>query len=141
MPPLRERVEDIPVLAAHFVQRYAARNGKGVAGVSRAAMDRLVDFRWPGNIRELEHAIERAVVLSTGRTIEVEHLPDAVRGAARTADGGAAPGPTITVPIGTRLEEVERRLIEETLRTTGGNKQRAAEMLGIAARTIYRKLG
>ena len=140
MPPLRERVEDIPVLAAHFVQRYAARNGKRVEGLSRAAMDRLVECRWPGNIRELEHAIERAVVLSTGRTIELEHLPDAVRGA-QAAEAAASSGQAISVPIGTPLEEVERRLIEETLRTTGGNKQRAAEMLGIAARTIYRKLG
>jgi two-component system response regulator HydG len=141
MPPLRDRVEDIPVLAAHFVQRYAARNGKRVDGLSRTAMDRLVDFRWPGNIRELEHAIERAVVLSTGRTIEVEHLPDAVRGTEPSPEVSSAGGQAISVPIGMPLEEVERRLIEETLKTTGGNKQRAAELLGIAARTIYRKLG
>jgi two-component system response regulator HydG len=141
MPPLRHRTEDIPVLAAHFVQRYAARNGKRVDGISRAAMDRLVGFPWPGNIRELEHAIERAVVLSTGRTIEVEHLPEAVGGGPPPSAGLPVAGQVFTVPIGTPLEEVERRLIEETLKTTGGNKQRAAEMLGIAARTIYRKLG
>jgi two-component system response regulator HydG len=142
MPPLRDRPDDIPALATHFVRRYAARNGKRVDVISRGAMDRLVAFRWPGNVRELEHAMERAVVLAGGRTIEAEHLPDAVRAAVHERPRGE-PGraTTLAVPIGAPLEEVERLVIEETLRRTGGNKQRAADLLGIAARTIYRKLG
>jgi len=79
-------------------------------------------------------------VLCRGRTIEVEHLPDAVRGTAPAGADEAGRPPMVAIPIGTPLEEVERLLIKETLRTTGGNKQRAADLLGIAARTIYRKL-
>jgi two-component system response regulator HydG len=141
MPPLRDRADDIPALATHFMRHYATRNAKRVDTIARAAMDRLVAFHWPGNIRELEHAIERAVVLTAGRTIEVEHLPDAVRPALAGPVQDAGGPPVVSVPVGTRLEDVERLLIQATLRTTGGNKQRAADLLGIAARTIYRKLG
>ncbi|MCU0255496.1 MAG: sigma-54 dependent transcriptional regulator [Vicinamibacterales bacterium] len=141
VPPLRERAEDIPVLAMHFVQQYAARNGKRVDTISRAAMERLVACHWPGNIRELEHAMERAVVLTGGRSIEPEHLPDAVRHVVALPAAEPAQVPVVAVPVGTPLEEVERLLIQATLKTTGGNKQRAADLLGIAARTIYRKLG
>ncbi len=141
VPPLRERREDIPLLANHFLRLHAARNGKSADTFSPSCLDRLAAYHWPGNVRELEHAVERAVVLSPGRTVNCEHLPAAVSGLTR---GRTAPGPdegsTIQIPVGTPLEEVERRLIEETLKTTGGNKQRAAELLGIAARTIYRKL-
>ena len=139
MPPLRERSGDVPLLADHFLRMYAAKNGKTLDGFSRGALEALNAWHWPGNIRELEHAVERAVVLATGRSVETDHLPDAVRAPqpALTADGGPR---TIPVPVGTPLEEVERLLIRETLRTTGGNKQRAASLLGIATRTIYRKL-
>ena len=129
-------VEDIPVLAAHFIQRYAARNGKRVETPSRArAMERLVRLplaRQHPRAGARHRAGGRAG--RTGRTIEVEHLPDAVRWRRRgrpTGERGA--GQSISVPIGTPLEEVERLLIQETLRTTGGNKQRAADLLGIAA--------
>jgi len=139
MPPLRERSGDVPLLADYFLRMYAAKNGKTLDGFSRGALEALNAWHWPGNIRELEHAVERAVVLATGRSVETDHLPDAVRAPqpALTADGGPR---TIPVPVGTPLEEVERLLIRETLRTTGGNKQRAASLLGIATRTIYRKL-
>jgi two-component system response regulator HydG len=139
MPPLRERTGDVPLLADHFLRMYAARNGKAVEGFSRAALEVLDAWHWPGNIRELEHFVERAVVLTTGRTVEVDHLPDALHASRPVPTGGSAPR-TIPVPVGTPLEEVERLLIRETLRTTGGNKQRAASLLGIATRTIYRKL-
>jgi two-component system response regulator HydG len=141
MPPLRERRQDIAVLAAHFMRHYAARNAKRVDAIARPAMDRLLAFHWPGNIRELEHAIERAVVLTSGRTIETEHLPEAVRQALPAGLPDTRQPAVVTVPVGTPLDEVERLLIQATLRTTGGNKQRAADLLGIAARTIYRKLG
>ena len=141
MPALRDRPDDVPVLAMHFVQHYAARNAKKVDTIARGAMERLIAYHWPGNVRELEHAMERAVVLTTGRSIEIEHLPEAVRQAVPLPAAGPGGVPVVSVPVGTPLEEVERLLIQATLRSTGGNKQRAADLLGIAARTIYRKLG
>src|SRR5438045_8518550 len=143
LPPLRERVEDIPLLADHFVARYAAKNGKPIRGLTRAALAALEAYPWPGNVRELEHAIERAVVLSRGAEIEVDDLPESVRagGAARNAGvAGALEGRTLAVPLGTTMEEIELRVIRETLRQTKGDKNLAAQLLGIAARTIYRKL-
>src|SRR5207237_6756711 len=100
-------------------------------------------YPWPVNVRELEHAVERAVVLSRGSEIDLEDLPEPVRtsGAARAA--GMATGMesrTLTVPLGTTMEEIELRVIRETLRQTKGDKNLAAQLLGIAARTIYRKL-
>ena len=143
LPPLRDRPEDIPLLADHFIARYAAKNGKPIRGLTRAALSAMESYPWPGNVRELEHAIERAVVLSHGAEIEVDDLPESVRtgSAARTAGiAGALDGRTLTVPLGTPMEEIELRVIRETLRQTKGDKNLAAQLLGIAARTIYRKL-
>jgi two-component system response regulator HydG len=141
IPPLREREADLALLANHFLRIYGAKNGKTLDGFSGAAMERLKAWHWPGNIRELENAVEAAVVLSRGRTIEVDHLPDALRGQeSKVVEGAADAASVVAIPIGTPLEDVERLLIKETLRATGGNKQRAAGLLGIAARTIYRKL-
>jgi two-component system response regulator HydG len=143
LPPLRDRIEDIPLLAEHFVGRYAAKNGKSIRGFTLAAFAALEAYPWPGNVRELEHAIERAVVLSRGAEIDVDDLPEAVRsgGPARAADLGAGlEGRTLAVPLGTTMEEIELRVIRETLRQTKGDKNLAAQLLGIAARTIYRKL-
>jgi two-component system response regulator HydG len=94
----------------------------------------LENYAWPGNVRELEHAVERAVVLCKSETIEAHDLPDAVR----TGPMGSAA--ELVIPIGTPMEEIERRVIHETLRHTKGDKTLAARLLGIAARTIYRKL-
>jgi len=143
LPPLRDRPEDIPLLADHFIARYAAKNGKPIRGLTRAALAALESYPWPGNVRELEHAIERAVVLSRGAEIDEADLPESVRsgGAALTAGiAGATEGHTLTVPLGTTMEEIELRVIRETLRQTKGDKNLAAQLLGIAARTIYRKL-
>lgn len=137
MPALRERGDDVPALAAHFLARYAARNRKAVEGFSPDAMAALTAWDWPGNIRELEHAVERAVVLAPGRQIGIEHLADEIRAAAGAATAAETPG--VRIPVGTTLEEAERLLISETLRVTGGNKVRAAGLLGISSRTIYRK--
>ncbi len=135
VPPLRDRMDDVPLLADFFLHRYADKNGKPVAGFTRAAMDRLVDHGWPGNVRELENVAERAVVLTKGQVIDVEDLPDTLTG------GGDGPGArAISVSIGTPLEEVERRLIFETLKYTKGDKRVASQLLGIATRTIYRRL-
>ena len=134
VPPLRERREDIPLLANHFLHVYAERNAKGPLGLSPETLELLEGYDWPGNVRELQGAIERAVVLSRGAVIEPPDLPPGLRA------GGTADGTHITVQLGTPLEEVERRVIRETLRMTKGNKQLAARLLGVATRTIYRKL-
>ena len=143
LPPLRDRVEDVPLLADHFIARYAAKNGKPIRGLTGAALSTLEAYPWPGNVRELEHAIERAVVLSRGTEIDAGDLPESVRnGGTGRAPGmaGAIEGRTLTVPLGTTMEEIELRVIRETLRQTKGDKNLAAQLLGIAARTIYRKL-
>jgi two-component system response regulator HydG len=133
LPPLRHRLEDVPLLAEHFLGVYAARNGKQMDGIAPEAMGLLAAYYWPGNVRELENVIERAVVLCRGRVLTAQDLPPRVAEEARFEAN-------ITVAVGTPLEEVERRLIRETLRQTKGDKKQAAQLLGIATRTIYRKL-
>ena len=133
IPPLRERAEDIPVLALHFLRVYTAKNHREIEGFTEAALARIRAYPWPGNVRELEHAVERAAILARGQLIDVADLSPAV--------GGAEPAARVVpIPIGMPLAEVEQRLIEETLRLTKGNKELAAKFLGIASRTIYRKL-
>jgi two-component system, NtrC family, response regulator HydG len=134
IPSLASRREDIPLLADFFLRRYAQKNGKSVRGLSGAALASLESYAWPGNVRELEHAIERAVVLCRGEVVDVGDLPDTVVSGPRGAAGH------LVIPIGTPMEEIERRVIHETLRHTRGDKTLAARLLGIAARTIYRKL-
>jgi two-component system response regulator HydG len=138
MPSLKARAGDVPLLAAHFLARYAARNSKSLEGFTPDAARALQAWDWPGNIRELEHAVERAVVLATGREIGLDQLPEHVRAACATED--AEPG-HIRIPAGTPLEDAEKMLINDALRRTGGNKVRAASLLGISPRTIYRKQG
>ncbi|MEW5743655.1 MAG: sigma-54 dependent transcriptional regulator [Myxococcota bacterium] len=134
VPSLASRREDVPLLAEHFLKRYAAKNSKALRGFTDDAIKVLENYAWPGNIRELEHAVERAVVLCRGEMISVDDLPEAVR------KGPIGSASQIVIPIGTPMEEIERRVIHETLRHTKGDKNLAARMLGIAARTIYRKL-
>jgi two-component system response regulator HydG len=132
VPALRERPEDIPLLAAHFLGRFAEKNRKAIGGISPDALDALGTYRWPGNVRELENAVERAVVLCRGDIITLEDLPPAVR----RGRGGKQ---LLSFPVGTPLKDVERRMIEETLRHCDGDKNLAANLLGITARTIYRR--
>jgi len=134
-PPLRARREDIPLLCDHFLGVYCAKNGRGRVSLSRGVMERLYEYPWPGNVRELENVIERAVVLCRGDVIGEEYLPDVI------AQAGSPVPETLSFAIGTPLEEVELRLIRETLRHTKGDKSLAAQLLGISTRTIYRKLG
>ncbi|HEY1548605.1 MAG TPA: sigma-54 dependent transcriptional regulator, partial [Kofleriaceae bacterium] len=140
VPPLRDRRDDIPLLAQHFVQVYADKNGKAIAGCSPTATERLVEYGWPGNVRELENAIERAVVLTrvTGGpgVITEEALPREIK----DATPGTASATSLTFPIGMPLAEIEMRVIHETLRHTRGDKRLTAKLLGIATRTIYRRL-
>jgi two-component system response regulator HydG len=135
IPPLRDRRDDVPLLAEHFLQLYAARNGRHLAGFSRVAADTLARYDWPGNVRELENTVERAVVLSRGSAIEIDDLTPEVRKGGVTGDGR-----TLSFAVGTPLEEIERRVIHATLAHVGGDKRLCAQLLGIATRTIYRRL-
>jgi two-component system response regulator HydG len=134
LPPLRARPDDIPLLSDHFLKMFAERNGRErVPHMSRAAEDALVRYSWPGNVRELQNIIERAVVLDKDGIVDVDDLPDTV---ANSADEVRH----LNIPLGTPLAEVERRVIQETLRMTKGDKKLASQLLGIATRTIYRKI-
>ena len=133
LPPLRERGDDAARLAQHFLRRFAAANDKPVRAIEPEALTALTAWRWPGNVRELENVMERAVVLSRGESLGLRDLPDAIA----AAEGGSR---IMHIPVGTPIEEIERLAIDETLKLTGGDKRRAARMLGIAVRTIYRKL-
>jgi two-component system response regulator HydG len=134
IPPLRDRCEDIPLLADHFIKMYAHKHGKNVEGATPEALHLMSNYGWPGNVRELENALERAVVLSRGPSLGTDDLPPELR------DPQAGSGRQITFSVGTALDEVERRMIHETLKFTRGDKRLAADLLGIATRTIYRKL-
>ncbi|MDP6943692.1 MAG: sigma-54 dependent transcriptional regulator, partial [Myxococcota bacterium] len=133
LPPLRQRKDDVPLLADHFLRKYAEKNDKAIGGITRAATDRLMTWDWPGNVRELENAIERAVVLCRGDAIDVDELPPQIR-------QGQSENRVLQVPIGTALSEIEEMVIRETLAATKGDKRLAAQLLGIATRTIYRKI-
>jgi two-component system response regulator HydG len=136
IPPLRDRRDDVPLLAEHFLRLYAARNNRQLAGFSRAAADAMSRYDWPGNVRELENTVERAVVLSRGSAIELDDLPPEVR----TGGGAQGDGRSLSFAVGTPLEEIERRVIHATLAHVGGDKRLCAQLLGIATRTIYRRL-
>jgi two-component system, NtrC family, response regulator HydG len=145
LPPLRDRLDDVPLLADHFLRKFAAKHGRELLGLSREALAAFQHYSWPGNVRELENTIERAVVLSRGGLIGLDDLPAPLREG--SGSDARAPGPadaeggrSVVVPLGTPLDEVERRLIRETLRYTRGDKTLAARLLGIAPRTIYRKM-
>jgi two-component system, NtrC family, response regulator HydG len=134
VPPLRDRREDIPVLAHHFVRVYAAKNNRKLEGLADEAVRQLEAYSWPGNVRELENVVERAVVLARGGRIEVADLPPEIAGATPLPEG------VLSIRIGTPLAEVTARLLEETLRVTRGNKTLTARLLGIDVRTVARKL-
>ena len=134
MPPLRVRPSDIPLLAMHFLVRFATENEKNISGFRDDALEHLVRYPWPGNVRELENVVERAVVVSRTDTIRAEDLGPTVAG----VDAGAAAG-VPHVP-GATLAELERHAILATLEHTGGSTSRAAEILGISTRTIQYRL-
>ncbi len=134
VPPLRERREDISVLAQHFLRVYAAKNNRRLEGLTDDAVRRLEAYAWPGNVRELENVIERGVVLARGARVDVTDLPPEIAGATPLPEG------VLTVRIGTPLAEIEARLLDATLRATKGNKTLTAKLLGIDPRTVSRKL-
>jgi DNA-binding NtrC family response regulator len=133
VPPLRERREDIPLLAAHFLESCAAHYGKQVDGITTAAMDLITRYDWPGNVRELKNAVERAVAYARGTFVAPEDLPAAVRaGAERQPPASFHEWKEKT------LERLEREFLESTLETHGGNVTRAAQALGIHRSTLQR---
>jgi two-component system response regulator HydG len=137
-PPLRERREDIPLLAQHFMAQYAEKNRKEVKGFTPKAMDLLVKYDWPGNVRELENAVERAVILLTGEYISEKELPLTIAGDPADEDC-LVPAPEVDA-AGRSLEEIERAAIAATIEKTGGNKSEAARILGITRATLHNKL-
>jgi transcriptional regulator with GAF, ATPase, and Fis domain len=132
LPPLRERRDDVPLLATHFLETYKKRSNKNITGITKKAMTWLRRYDWPGNVRELENAVERAVIIAQGRLITVDDLPDAVRGAETSR--------SIELEVGTTIDEAEKRMILQTLAYTRGDRSRAAQILGIGRKTLYRKL-
>jgi two-component system response regulator FlrC len=138
IPPLRQRVDDLPLLADFFCKRYAREFGKESIRFSAAALDRLRQHRWPGNVRELENAIQRAVALCSGSVIAPEEL---LLASAPDPAGVAPPATAQGLPAGvTTMRDMERELIRKTLEETGGNRTRAAKVLGISLRTLRNKL-
>jgi DNA-binding NtrC family response regulator len=150
LPPLRERVEDIHLLVFHFLERYKEKTGRFVSGISKEAMRALVNYEWFGNVRELENAIERAVIIASGRQIELDDLPEAIskkafemnaqarHERAKAASEGISINLEIEFPA--TMEEIEKHAIEMALDYTAGDKSRASRLLNIGRKTLYRKL-
>jgi len=135
LPPLRERTADIPLLVDHFLTELSERHGRDVRGMTPQARAVLVGYGWPGNVRELRNAVETMVLLSSGHVIDEADVPESIRSAPRTPTGGGSEG-----LAGRSLKEVERDLIAANLEFAGGNRQKAAAVLGIGERTLYRKI-
>ncbi len=132
VPPLRERMEDVPLLAGHFLRKYAARERSQMSAIAEEAMQILLSYSWPGNVRELENSIERAVVLGKGEQLRPQDLPPQLH---RRGDDDRP-----LIPAHLTLEEIEKLAIAQALRLTGGNKSEAAERLGIHRTSIYDKM-
>lgn len=130
LPELCERKEDIPILVDHFIDRFNQLNGKKIVGISQEAMAALMLYEWPGNIRELENAIEHAFVLSQGEMILLQHLPEHL----------IPQDHSMLVPTGFTLKEIERRTIEQTLQRNHWKKMATAQELGIDKNTLRRKM-
>jgi DNA-binding NtrC family response regulator len=134
LPPLRDRRDDIPLLANAFLERSGMQRGEEPKRLSEAALERLREYGWPGNVRELENALERAIILTRGATIELSALPE------RLTEHRSEPLVVEQTPANPTLETIERAYIMWVLQSEGGNKSRAADVLGIDPSTLYRKL-
>jgi two-component system response regulator HydG len=136
IPPLRQRREDVPLLAQHFLKRFSEKNRKQIKGLTPQAMDRLLKYEWPGNVRELMNAVERGVVLSRSEYLDEKELPLDLNDMPPGVETSVKDG----IPAELPLEEVEKATILKTLETAGGNKSEAARRLGITRRTLHKKL-
>jgi transcriptional regulator with PAS, ATPase and Fis domain len=134
LPPLKDHLSDVPLLVDHFIAKYARENSKKVKGVSPEVMKRLLSYGWPGNIRELENAIERAVILCTGEHITFDLLPEYLRdqGIVESSDGLS--------PLHVAVEAAEKNAIVRTLRHFKGNRNKTADFLEINRTTLYQKM-
>ena len=150
LAPLRERAEDIHLLVFHFLERYKEKTGRFVSGISKDALRAFVNYDWPGNVRELENAVERAVIIASGRQIELADLPDAIgrraldelsyvrEERARASSEGKFIGLNIEIP--SAIDEIEKQVIQATLDYTKRDKSTAARLLNISRKTLYRKI-
>jgi len=136
LPPLRQRREDIPLLVAHFLRKYAQQNAKPITAIGQQALQRLQAYPWPGNVRELENVIERAVVLAQGSMIGMEDLPPELQ----DQEPVSIPEQHVVLSADATLAQIEREAIVQTLQRHAGNRQVAARVLNIALATLYRKL-
>ena len=136
LPPLRQRPEDIPLLARHFLDIFCDENEKSLAAISPDAMELLLDYHWPGNVRELENVIERAVVLSTGETLDVDLLSPAVR-SKRPPVGFDEPLPPEGLALKEAVANYERKLIVRALQASSGVQKKAAELLNVKPTTLH----
>ncbi len=132
IPPLKERTEDIPLLAMHFANLFSVKYKKEIKSISPEALNLLQTYHWPGNIRELQNHIEKAIILCKNSELKLADFTE--------LDTGLIPRKEINIPLGMPLEEIEKIIISETLKLTKGDKNLAAKLLGIATRTIYRKI-
>ncbi len=149
IPPLRERREDIPLLVAHFLKEFGAKHNKPISGIAPEVRRVLAGYPWPGNVRQIRNVIEGMVVLARAERLEMEDLPDEIRNLAPrpiallTSDSTgdeSAEGVPAQISAGMSIANAEKELIRKTLEFTKGNREQAAKMLGIGARTLYRKL-
>jgi len=135
IPPLRERRDDIPILVEHFVKQANKTHGRNVKGVTAAARKALMSYPWPGNVRQLRNVVENMVVLSGGEKLDLHDLPAEIY-----QPPGEAAGEGLSQLAGISIEEAEKELIRNTLKMVGGNREQAANILGIGERTLYRKI-
>ena len=138
LPTLVQRRADIPILIDHFMKTFAKKHGKQIKGVSLPARRKLFAFGWPGNVRQLRNVVESMVVVDYDGLLDADDLPEELADPAEPA--GSAPVTSLAGLVGKPLEEIDRLFIAETLRVTAGNREEAANMLGIGERTLYRKI-
>jgi two-component system, NtrC family, response regulator HydG len=134
VPPLRERLEDIPLFAHFFLQKLNETEEKKVENIDPEFIEALQGYEWNGNVRELRNVINRAFIMSRTNTLTVDCLPDRLLGSRKRKNRNA-----VTIPLGQPMEEVERLVIEETLNMTDGDRRKTAEILGISYKTLYNK--
>jgi two-component system response regulator AtoC len=137
LPPLRQRPEDIPHLCRYFLERFNAKMGKRIEGIAPPALEAMIEHSWPGNVRELENVVERAVLLTEGDQLELEHLPPSIHAHSRDT-------PSETVFNGFSLKAaqraIEKKLIRQALEKTGGNRSQAARLLEISHPSLLSKI-
>jgi two-component system response regulator HydG len=132
LPPLRERMDDIQLLANEFLARYASQNGKQLTDFEAAAWDWILAYHWPGNVRELKNAVERSVIMSRGPKITlVDIMPRHLRGA-------TAVSASVTIPVGATVSDARRQLVLRTFASTAGDVERTAKVLGVSADDVRR---